>query len=104
MRPVTLGQTNQGEAIVATGLAAGEQVVREGQFLLGPGSRIEIKGAEKVSAETGSELKRSRAKADRAETEALKASETTKAKGGRARRGEGQTKRGAAGVDADKNG
>jgi len=104
MRPVTLGQTNEGEAIVAKGLAAGEQVVREGQFLLGPGSRIEIKGAEKVSAETRAELKRSRGKADRAETEALKASDTIKAKGGRARRGEGQTKRGAAGVDADKEG
>lgn len=45
MRPVTLGQTNEGEAIIVTGLAAGERVVREGQFLLGPGSRVEIKNA-----------------------------------------------------------
>src|SRR6185436_12816843 len=43
VRPVTLGSTNEGEAILAKGLAAGEQVVREGQFLLGPGSRIEVK-------------------------------------------------------------
>ncbi|MGH7783163.1 MAG: efflux RND transporter periplasmic adaptor subunit, partial [Candidatus Binatia bacterium] len=43
VRPVTLGSTNGGEAVIAKGLAPGEQVVREGQFLLGPGSRIEIK-------------------------------------------------------------
>jgi len=43
VRPVTLGTTSGGEAVIAKGLAAGEQVVREGQFLLGPGSRIEIK-------------------------------------------------------------
>ena len=54
MRPVTLGQTNQGEAIVAAGLAAGERVVREGQFLLGPGSRVEIKNA---VANVSSEIK-----------------------------------------------
>ena len=101
MRPVTLGPTNEGEAIVAKGLAAGEQVVREGQFLLGPGSRIEIKGAAKVSDETKAELKRGRGKAD-AETEAFKASDTTKAKAGGARRGEGRAKRGAAGVKAEK--
>jgi hypothetical protein len=101
MRPVTLGPTNEGEAIVAKGLAAGEQVVREGQFLLGPGSRIEIKGAAKVSDETKAELKRGRGKAD-AETEAFKASETAKAKAGGARRGEGRAKRGAAGVKAEK--
>jgi len=45
MRPVTLGQSNEGEVIVASGLAGGEQIVREGQFLLGPGSRVEIKEA-----------------------------------------------------------
>jgi multidrug efflux system membrane fusion protein len=45
VRPVTLGATSGGEAVIAKGLAAGEQVVREGQFLLGPGSRIEIKEA-----------------------------------------------------------
>jgi membrane fusion protein, multidrug efflux system len=43
VRPVTLGTTSGGEAVIRKGLAAGEQIVREGQFLLGPGSRIEIK-------------------------------------------------------------
>jgi multidrug efflux system membrane fusion protein len=45
VRPVTLGTTSGGEAVITKGLAAGEQIVREGQFLLGPGSRIEIKDA-----------------------------------------------------------
>src|SRR3990172_7381034 len=40
MRPVTLGQTNEGEVVIASGLVGGEQIVREGQFLLGPGSRV----------------------------------------------------------------
>jgi multidrug efflux system membrane fusion protein len=43
VRQVTVGPTNQGEAVIAKGLAPGEQVVREGQFLLGPGSRVEIR-------------------------------------------------------------
>ncbi|MGH7793715.1 MAG: efflux RND transporter periplasmic adaptor subunit [Candidatus Binatia bacterium] len=101
MRPVTLGQTNEGEAIVAKGLAAGEQVVREGQFLLGPGSRIEVKSAANVSGDTPGERRRGRGKADGAGTDALKAGDPTKAeaKGGR------QTKRdGAARVKGDKQG
>jgi multidrug efflux system membrane fusion protein len=43
VRPVIMGTTSGGEAVITKGLAAGEQVVREGQFLLGPDSRIEIK-------------------------------------------------------------
>jgi membrane fusion protein, multidrug efflux system len=43
VRPVSMGATSGGEAVITKGLAAGEQVVREGQFLLGPESRIEIK-------------------------------------------------------------
>ena len=43
IRPVTVGQSEGGETVVAKGLAAGEMVVREGQFLLGPGSRVDIK-------------------------------------------------------------
>lgn len=43
MRSVTVGRTQEGQAIIAKGLTAGEVVVREGQFLLGPGSRVEIK-------------------------------------------------------------
>jgi len=45
MRSVTVGRTQEGEAVIAKGLAAGEVVVREGQFLLGPGARVEIKAA-----------------------------------------------------------
>jgi multidrug efflux system membrane fusion protein len=52
MRVVTVGRTQAGEAVIAKGVAAGEVVVREGQFLLGPGSRVEIKDLAK-SGETG---------------------------------------------------
>jgi membrane fusion protein, multidrug efflux system len=45
VRAINVGRTSEGESIIAKGLAAGEQVVREGQFLLGPGARIEIKDA-----------------------------------------------------------
>jgi membrane fusion protein, multidrug efflux system len=45
VRSVTLGQSQEGESIVTKGLAVGEIVVREGQFLLGPNSRVEIKTA-----------------------------------------------------------
>ena len=47
VRPVTVGPTQEGESIIAKGLAAGEIVVREGQFLLGPGSRVDIREAAK---------------------------------------------------------
>jgi multidrug efflux system membrane fusion protein len=43
VRPVILGTTSEGEAVIVKGVAPGEQIVKEGQFLLGPGSRIEIK-------------------------------------------------------------
>ena len=43
VRPVVVARTNEGEAVIAQGLQPGEQIVREGQFLLGPGSRIEVK-------------------------------------------------------------
>lgn len=49
MRPVTLARTSEGEAIIAKGLRAGERVVREGQFLLGPGSRVEVKNPTKAT-------------------------------------------------------
>jgi multidrug efflux system membrane fusion protein len=43
VRPVTVARTSEGEAVIAKGIQVGEQVVREGQFLLGPGARVEIK-------------------------------------------------------------
>jgi membrane fusion protein, multidrug efflux system len=45
VRPVTIGQTQAGEAVITKGLNVGEIVVREGQFLLGPNSRVDIKEA-----------------------------------------------------------
>ncbi len=43
VRPVTVGQSQEGETVIAKGLAPGEVVVREGQFMIGPNSRVEIK-------------------------------------------------------------
>ena len=72
VRPVTMGSSSEGLAIIAKGLAVGEQVVREGQFLLGPESRVDIKdqsgAAEKTTAETkkggANRGKRDKAKAE----------------------------------------
>jgi len=61
VRQVTLGSTNEGLAMIAKGLAVGEQVVREGQFLLGPGSRVEIKDSTKETAQSTGEGKKGRA-------------------------------------------
>jgi multidrug efflux system membrane fusion protein len=61
-RLVTVGQTQQGESIITKGLAAGEMVVREGQFLLGPGSRVDIKEPVKVDDAAKGEARKGRAK------------------------------------------
>jgi len=53
VRPVAVGQSQEGESIITKGLAAGEVVVREGQFLLGPNSRVEIKTASVDSSNSG---------------------------------------------------
>ena len=50
VRPVVVARTNEGEAVIAKGLQPGEQIVREGQFLLGPGSRIEVKDGKTTEA------------------------------------------------------
>jgi multidrug efflux system membrane fusion protein len=50
VRPVVVARTDQGEAVIANGLQPGEQIVREGQFLLGPGSRIEVKDGKPTEA------------------------------------------------------
>ena len=94
VRPVTIGQTNEGEAIIAKGLAAGEQVVREGQFLLGPGSRIEVKDPSKVAEEGKGEGRRGRgrAKAEGEVKERATAAEATKGEGKKGRAGEGSAK------------
>jgi membrane fusion protein, multidrug efflux system len=50
VRPVVVARTDEGEAVIANGLQPGEQIVREGQFLLGPGSRIEVKDGKPTEA------------------------------------------------------
>jgi len=65
VRSVMMGATSGGEAVITKGLAAGEQVVREGQFLLGPDSRIEIKetAVSDIKEETQDREQKSKAKA-----------------------------------------
>ena len=58
VRPVTIGSSTEGLAIIAKGLAVGEQVVREGQFLLGPESRVDIKDQGGVTEKTAAEGKK----------------------------------------------
>ncbi|MSP41625.1 MAG: efflux RND transporter periplasmic adaptor subunit [Deltaproteobacteria bacterium] len=90
VRLVTLGQTNEGEAVIAKGIAAGEQVVREGQFLLGPGSRVEIKEPSKIADETKGEGRRrggrGKSKSDGESADSAKASEAVKGEGRRERK------------------
>ena len=52
VRPVTVARTNEGEAIIAKGLQPGEQVVREEQFLLGPGARVDVKNVNNATDTT----------------------------------------------------
>lgn len=47
MRPVTVARTSGDDAVVSSGLKAGEEVVTDGQLRLVPGSRISTKGADK---------------------------------------------------------
>src|SRR5215470_7850069 len=42
-RPVVLGNTNDAEAVIDKGLAAGETVVTDGQLRLFPGAHVEVK-------------------------------------------------------------
>jgi multidrug efflux system membrane fusion protein len=54
VRPVVVARTDEGEAVIAQGLNSGELIVREGQFLLSAGSKVEIKDAnqERKASET----------------------------------------------------
>jgi multidrug efflux system membrane fusion protein len=65
IRPVTVGQAQAGESVITKGLAPGETVVREGQFLLGPGSRVDIK--ETASAEDSKDGARGEGRKGRSE-------------------------------------
>ena len=42
-RPVVAGETVKGETVIEKGVAPGESVVTDGQLLLAPGSKVEIK-------------------------------------------------------------
>jgi multidrug efflux system membrane fusion protein len=46
MRPLEIGQIADGIAVVAAGLAEGEQVVTAGQYRLAPGARVDAKAAD----------------------------------------------------------
>ena len=43
LRPVVVSRSFGGEAIIGKGLKPGEKVVTDGQFLLGPGSKVQVK-------------------------------------------------------------
>lgn len=45
LRPVTVGNTVGGETVVSKGLQPGETVVTDGQLLLSPGARVQIKSS-----------------------------------------------------------
>jgi membrane fusion protein, multidrug efflux system len=70
VRPVTLESTNEGEAVIAKGLIGGEQIVREGQFLLGPGSRIEFKDLTKTPDDAKEQRRRERGEKARSKAKA----------------------------------
>jgi membrane fusion protein, multidrug efflux system len=94
VRPVTIGRTNEGEAIIVKGLNGGEQVVREGQFLLGPGSRVEFKDPT-ATAGRKAEGKQERAGPGRAEAEIkddAKVADEQKEEARKGRRGQGRAK------------
>ncbi|MGC8723366.1 MAG: efflux RND transporter periplasmic adaptor subunit [Acidobacteriota bacterium] len=54
MRPVTVGQRRNDEAIIEKGLQAGEEVVTDGQLRLFPGAKVEIKSGPAPTQDAGS--------------------------------------------------
>ena len=69
VRPVVVARTDEGEAVIGEGLQVGEQIVREGQFLLNAGSRVEIKDTnQETKATETKERKRERAGKTKAKT------------------------------------
>ena len=54
VRPVKVAQVSDGQALIDSGLSAGEQVVVDGQYKLQPGTRVTIlhgKAAEEAAAQ-----------------------------------------------------
>jgi len=52
-RPVIVGRSSDGQAVVDKGLASGERVVTDGQLRLVPGSKVELKQAAVPPSSTG---------------------------------------------------
>jgi len=107
LRPVSVGQTNDGQAVITKGVAAGEQVVREGQFLLAPGARVDIKDGTKVVDETKGEGRRrggrGKAKADGEGKDSANAGDQLKREGQRERKAvDGEVKEAATPGDESK--
>jgi multidrug efflux system membrane fusion protein len=48
LRPVLVNRSVDGESVVEKGLQPGDRVVTDGQFLLGQGSKVQIKGDKQV--------------------------------------------------------
>ncbi len=44
VRPVTVQATEQGSAVISSGLGAGDVVVTDGQMSLAPGSKVQVHG------------------------------------------------------------
>jgi membrane fusion protein, multidrug efflux system len=106
VRPVTLGSTSEGEAVIANGLRPGEQIVREGQFLLGPGSRIEVKNSTSMADEVRGAGRQGQDGRGRANPEREKSEEGNSAEkkdeGRRPREGSGAAAVAGAGEEATK--
>jgi multidrug efflux system membrane fusion protein len=58
LRAVSINRTVDGESVVEKGLQPGDRVVTDGQFLLGHGSKVQLKGEKQVAGE-GKEEKKS---------------------------------------------
>jgi multidrug efflux system membrane fusion protein len=59
LRPIAVSQVSNGQALVDSGLAAGERVVVDGQYKLQPGSRVTIlhgKAAEEAAAQSAQQV------------------------------------------------
>jgi membrane fusion protein, multidrug efflux system len=57
LRPVTLGQRQGSDVVIATGLAAGERVVLAGQLLVRPGGKVHVgEGPRTAPGSNGSKL------------------------------------------------
>jgi multidrug efflux system membrane fusion protein len=54
LRPVTLGQRQGNDVVIASGLTAGERVVLAGQLLVRPGSKVHVDTGEGGKAPAGS--------------------------------------------------